>query len=73
MLASHQLERLMCLVASMQRDALVEQFRHYRANFPLDFSDEFLRSTSLDRLRHIFVAVCIQSKRLPADALSPAA
>ncbi len=65
MLGTDQIEELISLVASLDREALVHEFGHYRGNFPLDFTPEFLASMSLDRLRHIFLAVCLQNQRLP--------
>ena len=67
MLQTAQIEDLMTLVASLDRQSLVEQFHCYRGKFPVDFTDDFLSRTSLDRLRHIFVALCVQNQRLPDD------
>lgn len=66
-------EELITVVSSLDRNGLLFQFRHYRANFPLDFSDEFLEQQSLERLRHIFLAVCLQSQRLPEFPAAAAA
>ena len=66
MLQSHQIDDLIQLVAALDRDALLEQFHTYRANFPIDFTDDFLNSMPLDRLRHIFVALCLQTQRMPS-------
>ncbi|HEY1684973.1 MAG TPA: hypothetical protein VGG19_09430 [Tepidisphaeraceae bacterium] len=63
MFQSQEIEDLLCLVASLDRPALIEQFRQCPATFPLDFTDEFLRNTPLDRLKHIFMAICLQSNR----------
>jgi len=65
MFQSGQLEELICLVSALDREALIEQFHSYQANFPLDFTPEFLQQTPVERLRHIFVAVCLQCQRLP--------
>jgi len=65
MLQGEQIEELICLVSAMDRPALVHQFRQYRATFPLDFTNEFLDTAPLERLRHIFIAVCLQSQHLP--------
>jgi hypothetical protein len=65
MLQAEQVEELLCLVSAMDRGTLVQQFRQYRATFPLDFTPEFLASAPLERLRHIFIAVCLQSQHLP--------
>ena len=65
MLQGEQIEELLCLVSALDRDALVRQFECYRATFPLDFSREFLQNAPLERLQHIFVAICLQSQRMP--------
>jgi len=73
MLATDQIEEMICLVAAMDRDALVDQFRSYRATFPLDFTDHFLKTAPLDRLRHIFVALCLQQQHVPQITFPTAA
>jgi hypothetical protein len=75
MLQSHQIDDLITLVSILDRNTLVHQFHNYRANFPVDFTDEFLSDLPLDRLRHIFVALCLQTQRMPhmPDMLTPAA
>ncbi len=65
---SQQVEELICLVSSLDREALVHQFANYQATFPVDFTKEFLSSTPLDRLRHIFVAMCLQSRHIPESS-----
>ncbi len=72
MLQPHQVEELICVVSTMDRAALVRQFQAYRGSFPLDFTPEFLASVSLDRLRHIFVALCLQCQHVP-ELMAPAA
>lgn len=73
MLQAQQVEELICLVSSMDRQQLLQQFRTYDAKFPLDFTPDFLQSASLERLRHIFLAVCLQSQRMPAVRRATAA
>jgi len=65
MLPAAQVDELICLVSNLDRDGLVQQFSNYRATFPLDFSRDFLNSQPLERLKHIFLAVCLQSQRMP--------
>ena len=72
MLASEQVEELICIVAALDRPALVNQLHAYRASFPIDFTDDFLTTVPLDRLRHIFLALCLQQQHLP-ERLLPAA
>jgi hypothetical protein len=74
MLQPEQVEELICLVSALDRPALVRQFREFRAAFPIDFTAEFLETAELERLRHIFVALCLQSQQMPgADETADAA
>jgi hypothetical protein len=73
MLDSHQVEELICLVSALDKPALTRQFLGFRGNFPVDFTPEFLEALPLERLRHIFVALCLQAQRLPVGSLPTAA
>ncbi len=66
MLESHQVEELICLVASLDKPTLTRQFLTFKGSFPVDFTPEFLEKLSVDRLRHIYVALCLQAQRVPA-------
>jgi hypothetical protein len=66
MLKHDQVEELVDLVCGLDRAALVRQFRTYPSQFPVDFTPDFLEQTPVERLRHIFVALCLQNQRLPA-------
>ena len=73
MLDAHQVEELIRLASAMDRQELVHQFRTFRGPFCVDFTESFLQETSLDRLRHIFVALCLQCQRVPGLDLAPPA
>ena len=73
MLQPQQVEELICVVSALDRAALARQFREFRATFPLDFTPEFLATADLDRLRHIFVALCLQSQQMPEVGIADAA
>ena len=73
MLQSEQVEELICLVSSLDRDTLVTQFTRFPADFPIDFTPDFLREQPLERLQHIFVALCLHSQRMPEMTPTPAA
>jgi hypothetical protein len=73
MLQAQQVEELICLVSGMDRQQLLQQFHTYDASFPLDFTPDFLQSASLERLQHIFLAVCLQSQRMPSMRIAHAA
>jgi len=65
MLNAEQIDEILALVATLDRASLCQLIREYRSSFPLDFTSEFLETVELDRLRHIFVAVCLQCQRMP--------
>jgi hypothetical protein len=43
----------------MTRDDLVDTLRRMQCGFPIDFTDEYLASVSVERLRHIVLAAAI--------------
>lgn len=73
MLQTNQVEELIALAASLDRDALIAQFTAYRASFPVDFTRKFLNDMPVDKLRHIFVALCLQQQRMPNNTTPAAA
>ena len=73
MLESHQIEDLICAVAVLDRPALVRHFRSYPSTFPIDFTPEFLETVSLERLRHMFLALCLQCQHVPEMSVPVAA
>ncbi|HEX4053040.1 MAG TPA: hypothetical protein VHX86_02120 [Tepidisphaeraceae bacterium] len=64
-MSQSQVEELILLVSGLDKASLLRQFREYPASFPLDFTPDFLDQQPLERLRHLFVAVCLQCKRMP--------
>jgi len=73
MLQAEQIEELVTLVSTMDRQTLEQQFRAYPARFPIDFTPEFFANTPLERLRHIFLALCLQTQQMPTLESIPAA
>jgi hypothetical protein len=65
MLEPNQVEELICLVAALDRPALIRHLQNVRASFPVDFTSEFLDTADLDRLRHILVALCLHCQHMP--------
>lgn len=70
MLHEGQVEELICLISALDKPTLIRQIHTYRANFPVDFTPEFLQTCSVERLRHIFLAMCLQCQRLPEVPLA---
>jgi hypothetical protein len=69
MLEAHQVENLISMVCSMDRAAIKRQFLNFRGDFPVDFTPEFLDTLPVDRLRHIYVALCLQTQQVPSKEL----
>jgi hypothetical protein len=65
MLASEQVEEMICVLASWDRDTLISQFLAFRSSFPVDFTPEFLSQLPVEKLRHVFLAMCLQNQRFP--------
>ena len=65
MLASDQVEELICVLSSWDRETLVSQFQIFRSSFPVDFTPKFLTELPVEKLRHVFLAMCLQNQRLP--------
>ncbi len=62
MCAPGQFEQLATSIAALGRDDLKIKIRNFRGRFKLDFSDTYLDTLSLDRLRHILLAALINAK-----------
>jgi hypothetical protein len=65
MLHSEQVEELITVVSSLDKATLLRQFREFPASFPVDFTSDFLDRQPLDRLQHLFVAICLRSQQMP--------
>jgi hypothetical protein len=64
-LADDPLGGLLKRVADMDRPQLTEMLRTLHCSFELDFTDEFLQTASLERLRHILVAAALRGGGAP--------
>lgn len=65
MLYQERLEEYVNIVGSMKRPVLIDRMIHFRSRFPVDFTPDFLHKQTDDRLRHIFLAMCLQDGKLP--------
>ena len=55
-------EQMAATLADLGRDDLKKRIRDFRGRFKLDFSDDYLDTLSLDRLRHLLLAALINAK-----------
>ena len=62
-----QVEALVKHIAEMDRAGLVRFLRKLDVEFTIDFSDEFLDTVSLARLRHITLAAALRAKEPVLD------
>ncbi|MFQ6035813.1 MAG: hypothetical protein ACE5NM_08205 [Sedimentisphaerales bacterium] len=49
-------------IAVLGRTELKRRIKGFRGRFKLDFTDDYLNSLSVDRLRHILLAALINAK-----------
>ena len=55
-------ERIATKLASMSRSQLKGSLRSLKARFRMDFTEDYLNRTSVDRLRHILLAALINAR-----------
>lgn len=65
MLHTEQLEELICIVSVLDRPTLIKQFQQFPATFPVDLTPDFLEELPIEQVRHIFLALCLQCRKLP--------
>ena len=56
-----QVEILVNEIQTMDRDGLIHLLRTMQCDFTVDFTDEFLNSISVERLRHIALAASLHA------------
>jgi len=49
-------------IASLGRGELTRRIRNFKGRFKLDFTEDYLNSLSLDRLKHILFAALINAR-----------
>jgi len=59
MVARESLEQTATSIAALDRDELQRRIKNFRGRFRLDFTEDYLNSLSVDRLRHILLAALI--------------
>ena len=60
--SQQELDNLANRLAKASRADLIRMLRRMECEFKLDFNDEFLCSISLQRLRHILMAVTLHGR-----------
>lgn len=50
-------------IGTLSREELKKQIKNFKGRFKLDFTEDYLNSAGVDRLRHILLAALIIAKR----------
>ena len=59
-------ERLITRLSSMKREELILLLSGMQCTFPLDFTEDYLQSVSVERLRHIVLAASVHQAEVCA-------
>ena len=57
-----RIEKTTVSIATLNRGQLKRQIKSFRGRFKLDFTEDYLETASIDRLRHILLAALITGK-----------
>ncbi len=57
------IDEVLTTVATWDRQMLIQQFQTQQTCFPIDFTPDFYQTQSVERLRHIYVAMFVQNRR----------
>jgi hypothetical protein len=49
-------------IAALGRNELKRRIRNFRGRFKLDFTEDYLNTMSVERLRHILLAALVNAK-----------
>jgi len=62
MASTEHFEQIATSIAALDRNELKRRIKGFRGRFRLDFTEDYLNSLSVDRLRHILLAALINAK-----------
>lgn len=49
-------------VSRLDKSGLIKKIKNFKGRFKLDFTDDYLSSVSIDKLRHIYFAALVNVK-----------
>ena len=61
------LESQLAAVAAMDQRQVIAAIRSLNCSFPVDFTEDYLRSLDLEKLRHLYLALTLQCRRQPGS------
>ncbi len=62
MIARESLEQTATSIAALERDELKRRIKGFRGRFRLDFTEDYLNSLTVDRLKHILLAALVNAQ-----------
>jgi len=62
MTTKEPIESLIASIHGLDRDGCIAKLRQMH-QLKMDFSDEYLADLSVDRLRHVLLAACVQVRK----------
>jgi hypothetical protein len=65
MSSQRSLEEVAVSISSLGKTEVKRRIKNFRGRFKLDFTDEYLDSLSIDRLRHILLAALLTNMGPP--------
>jgi len=60
---SGDIEQLVTRIATLDRQSVTRRLLHFKADFPIDFTADYLAKLPLERLRHLLVAAHLHQAR----------
>lgn len=61
-MTSENLDKIATSIASLGKEDVKTRIKTFKGRFRMDFTDEYLESLSIDRLRHILLAALVTAK-----------
>jgi len=55
-------ERAAASIAALSREQLTSKIKNFNGRFRLDFTDDYLKNLTVDRLRHVLLAATINAR-----------
>ena len=62
MTAKEYFEKTATSVAVLSKNELKRRIKNFKGRFKLDFSEDYLKKLSVDRLRHILLAALVNAR-----------
>ena len=62
MASGEYVERTATSIAVLGRNELKKRIKNFKGRFRMDFTEDYLNRTSVDRLRHILLAALINAR-----------